>query len=555
MYYEYWGLQKAPFDNVPDPTMYAECHETMERAIAETVFAIEEGEDCISVIVGDVGLGKTLSIRVILDSLDHEKYKIALVTNPGLTFVQLLKEIIGQITGTQCAESKKVNLLEIFNKLLFGTMDEEKKILIFIDEANVITPKNLENLRLLTNMQDDQRNLFTMVLVGQLELAQRLELPKFANLFQRIGTYNRIERIQTKELVKTYVETRLKHAGGIKNIFTEDAFSIIWEHSDCGVPRLINKICKLSLKAGETNGFNEIDGGVVHQIGARFQKISGPADPKRKPRKMPMEEITHKPIEETGPVPEESDSLDLQTPFGEEVEKTGVVLEETEREPVLEESDSLNLQTPFSEDKEEETGPVLKESDSLDLQTPFSEDKEEETVPVLEESDSPDLQTPFSEDKEEEETVPVLEESDSLDLQTPFSEDKEEEETGPVLEESDSLDLQTPFSEDEEETVPVLEKADSSELPTYPEESPSAIEEGIDEIKIGENKVTVNLPSDFIEKAKASDQDDLAKMAGVMAAQTMKENPQLTESLVADPVPIWDEIKNFILRKIGKVKK
>ena len=504
MYYEYWGLQKAPFDNVPDPTMYAECHETMERAIAETVFAIEEGEDCISVIVGDVGLGKTLSIRVILDSLDHEKYKIALVTNPGLTFVQLLKEIIGQITGTQCAESKKVNLLEIFNKLLFGTMDEEKKILIFIDEANVITPKNLENLRLLTNMQDDQRNLFTMVLVGQLELAQRLELPKFANLFQRIGTYNRIERIQTKELVKTYVETRLKHAGGIKNIFTEDAFSIIWEHSDCGVPRLINKICKLSLKAGETNGFNEIDGGVVHQIGARFQKISGPADPKRKPRKMPMEEITHKPIEETGPVPEESDSLDLQTPFGEEVEKTGVVLEETEREPVLEESDSLNLQTPFSEDKEE-------------------------TVPVLEESDSPDLQTPFSEDKEEE--------------------------TGPVLKESDSLDLQTPFSEDEEETVPVLEKADSSELPTYPEESPSAIEEGIDEIKIGENKVTVNLPSDFIEKAKASDQDDLAKMAGVMAAQTMKENPQLTESLVADPVPIWDEIKNFILRKIGKVKK
>ena len=63
MYYEYWNLKKSPFDNVPDPTMYAACHDSMENAIAETLFAIEEGEDCLSVIVGDVGLGKTMSIR------------------------------------------------------------------------------------------------------------------------------------------------------------------------------------------------------------------------------------------------------------------------------------------------------------------------------------------------------------------------------------------------------------------------------------------------------------------------------------------------------------
>ncbi|MDP2734656.1 MAG: ATP-binding protein, partial [bacterium] len=140
MYYEYWGLKKPPFDNVPDPSMYIDCHASMESAIAETVFAIEEGDECLAVIVGDVGLGKTMSLRMIIDSLHQEKYKIALVTNPGISFVQVLQEIIGQLTGKECAEKRRVTLLEIFNRLLFTTHAEGKKVLILIDEANAITP-------------------------------------------------------------------------------------------------------------------------------------------------------------------------------------------------------------------------------------------------------------------------------------------------------------------------------------------------------------------------------------------------------------------------------
>lgn len=292
MYYDYWGIKKPPFDNVPDPSMYTDSHASMESAIAETLFAVEEGNECIAVIVGDVGLGKTLSLRIIIDSLDHEKYKIALVTNPDMTFIDLLKEVIGQLTGTQCLERRKINLLEIFNKLLFETMDEGKKVLVFIDEANAMSPANLESLRLLTNMQDDQRNLFTIVLAGQLELAQRLEHPKRANLLQRIGTFNRIDRIDSEDLVKAYVQARLRLAGGTRDIFTEDAYPFLYEYSDRGVPRLINKICKLSLKAGETNEFNEISGEVIYQIGERFKNLAGPAVPKRKPRKLPSTVVT-----------------------------------------------------------------------------------------------------------------------------------------------------------------------------------------------------------------------------------------------------------------------
>jgi type II secretory pathway predicted ATPase ExeA len=298
MYYEYWGLKKSPFDNVPDPTMYVESHASVENAIAETLFAIEEGNECLAVIVGEIGLGKTLSLRLILDSLQPDRYKIAFITNPDMSFVQLLREIIGQLTGQQCETKRRSELLEVFNKLLFQTADEGKKALIFIDEANAISPANLESLRLLTNMQDDQRNLFTIVLAGQMELARRLEHPRRANLFQRIGTYTRIDKIGSPILLQDYVQTRIRLAGGVeRKIFTEDSISFLWEYSEHGVPRLVNKICKLSLKAGETNGFDAITGSVVQQIGERFQKLTGPATQKRKPRKRPADDICNESIE------------------------------------------------------------------------------------------------------------------------------------------------------------------------------------------------------------------------------------------------------------------
>jgi type II secretory pathway predicted ATPase ExeA len=285
MYYEYWGLKKPPFDNVPDPSMYVDCHPSMESALAESLFAIEEGNECLAVIIGDVGLGKTLSLRMIIDNLDQEKYKIALVTNPSISFTQLMQEMIGQLTGSQCLEKRKAVLLERFNKNLFETMDEGKKVVLLIDEANAMPSASLENLRLLTNMQDDTRNLFTLVLAGQMELARRLEHPKRQNLFQRIGTYSRIDKIQTEDLVKAYVEKRIALAGGDRPVFSEDAFPFIWEHSAHGVPRLINKMCKLSLKAGETNGFDRISGELIHQIGQRFASMTAPVAPKRKSRK------------------------------------------------------------------------------------------------------------------------------------------------------------------------------------------------------------------------------------------------------------------------------
>src|SRR3989338_1888786 len=159
MYLEYWGLKKHPFNNVPDPEMYFSMHQSVEASVAELLFAIEEGDDCLAVVTGDVGVGKTMCLLIALDSLNADKYRIAFVTNPDLSFPQLLREIIGQLEDKACEEHKKDKLLERFNKIIFETNDQGKRVVIFIDEGNVIKPANLDSLRLLTNMQDDQRNL------------------------------------------------------------------------------------------------------------------------------------------------------------------------------------------------------------------------------------------------------------------------------------------------------------------------------------------------------------------------------------------------------------
>jgi len=286
MYREYWGLSRSPFDSVPDPGMYFKMHSSVENSVAEILFAIEEGNECLAVIVGEVGLGKTMALRVVLDALDAEKYRIAFVTNPDLTFPQLLREIIGQLKGEASTTRGKERLLEEFNRILFETIDSGKKVLVFIDEGNALKGANLESLRLLTNMQEDTRNLFTIILAGQPKLARMLEDPRRANLFQRIGVYSRLEPLGSAELVRDYIDHRLERSGCTKKIFTDAAIEAIYEHSK-GIPRIINKLCKLSLKAGETNELKEIDAELINDIAARFERISS-----RKKRRREREEIS-----------------------------------------------------------------------------------------------------------------------------------------------------------------------------------------------------------------------------------------------------------------------
>jgi len=284
MYYEYWGMNKAPFDNVPDPSLYWSENNSLEDAISEILFAIEEDNDCLAVLVGKIGSGKTLGLRVILNELDPEKYRIAFITNPDLSSVQLMREIIGQLKNKKIITHYKDQLLEELNTILFDCANKGQKVIIFIDEANVMSTAQLHNLRLMTNLQDDQQNMIIFVLAGQEELGERLESKPLENLYQRIGVYCRVKGLTGPEAVQQYLSHRIKICGGSPEIFSPEAYKAIWSHSLQGVPRLINKVAKLCLKAGETNQVKKIDAEMVHSIASMFERVKPllPQSPQQK---------------------------------------------------------------------------------------------------------------------------------------------------------------------------------------------------------------------------------------------------------------------------------
>lgn len=350
MYYEYWGLKKHAFHNVPDPTMYFEMHESVESAVSEVLFAIEEGDECLAVIVGEVGLGKTMSLRMILDNLDEKKFRTVLITNPALTFPQLLREIIGQLTNTPCETQSKDRLLEEFHRLLVEANRKHKKVVILTDEANAITQTNLESMRLLTNLQADDHNLFTLVLAGQPQLADHLERPEMANLYQRIGIYSRLSKLESREIVKDYVEHRIERAGRTERIFTEDAIDTIWNHSEEGVPRLINRICKLALKAGETNELKAIDSSIIDAIGQRFKKRG--LDTVKPGQEVQKANEVQKP-----------DTLQKETKPGPEIEKL-ILLEEGQDEKHRDEVPETDVSPVVTETQPAQTKAGIDESQS-----------------------------------------------------------------------------------------------------------------------------------------------------------------------------------------------
>jgi general secretion pathway protein A len=559
MYSEYWNLTKPPFDNVPDASMYVDCHESMENVIAETIYAIKEGNECLTVIVGEVGLGKTLSLRVIIDSLEPEKYKVALITNPALSFVQLLKEIIGQITGKQCDIKNKVDLQEKFNRLLFETADQGKKIVIVIDEANVLSPSNLDDLRLLTNMQDDERNLFTLLLVGQMEFAQTLEHPKRANLFQRIGTYGHLEKLPSEEAVKTYVESRLKIAGCDRKIFDDDAIPVIWEFSEHGVPRLINKICKLCIKAGETNEFESISGEVAIQIADRFQKLSKTPTQKRRqlgpPDTEPSEEAAKEPEAEKMPRVPRPPAPAKEMPKKPPMEPVAPPWEEAK--PV-----QPRMTTP-QRPPVEPAAPQWEEARQFQPRAAMPQ-QTPEPVHHPQEEIKPEPKVTTPQRPPVEPAAPQWEEARqfqpraAMPQQTPEPVHHPQEEIKPVP------PKMVPLGKTTANPVPVQGVPQGRTAPPQPSSSPAetqpletmeqqtqAEQEVFEEVFVGKQKIQLAIPSHVIKQAQTATNQNKNKLAGYWAAQILKGNPQMMHSSLFDPVTVWFEVKNIVLKKFN----
>lgn len=263
MYKLYWGFSEKPFENTPDPRFMYYSQQHLE-ALTRLFYAVWEKKGA-AVLTGEYGSGKTIISRIIANRLlqDEDRYNVALIVNPAISSIGILKEILYQMDGEAKQESQKIKILRTLNDRLYTNIKTNKHTVIIIDEAQVIRSKFVfEELRLLLNFQSDDRFLLTLLLLGQPELKQKIgSIPQME---QRFSVKYHLENLSFEDTIK-YIEHRCKTAGRKERIFTDSAYRSIYEASK-GTPRKINNICDISLMLGYSRKIDKIDENIIKAV-------------------------------------------------------------------------------------------------------------------------------------------------------------------------------------------------------------------------------------------------------------------------------------------------
>jgi general secretion pathway protein A len=245
MYNGFFGFSEEPFRLTPDPSFFFVAMSHGEAL--SSLFAGIEGRKGILTLTGDVGTGKTTLINTLLKDLT-EKIKTAFIFNPGLTFKQLLKTILGDLKVPVTGISTDI-LLHRFDLYLQKRSARDEIVLIIIDEAQNLSTKVLEDLGGLFQRQPPAAKLLQIILAGQLELENNLNSEESRQFKRRIALHHRLSPFNWEES-KAYIGHRLKIVGSsISEVFTPEAVDLICDFAR-GVPRVINTICDRALLAG-----------------------------------------------------------------------------------------------------------------------------------------------------------------------------------------------------------------------------------------------------------------------------------------------------------------
>lgn len=240
----FYGVSEMPFSLVPNTEFYVnlkphnECFNTL-------MFAIAAGEGFIK-ITGEVGTGKTLLCRRLLNNLDPENYQTAYIATPQLSPVELKRVLAKELGCKDIDKAPDTMLVDILIHQLTDIAREGKKVLLIVDEAQALPESSLEEVRLLTNLETEQRKLLQIILFGQPELDIILSQHKFRQLRQRIAYSCILPRLDRKS-IHQYVNHRMSVAGyNGEPIFDRSALSLLHKATK-GTPRLVNIICGKAL--------------------------------------------------------------------------------------------------------------------------------------------------------------------------------------------------------------------------------------------------------------------------------------------------------------------
>jgi len=245
VYLEFYGLKLAPFDITPNPRFLF--HSTKHReAFNHLLYGIRERKGFVQ-LTGEVGAGKTTLCRALLEQLDSH-FSTALILNPVLNADELMRAIATEYGLNVKGLDRMETIAAISDYLLKQTLAGKETVLI-VDEAQNLTEDLLEQVRLISNIETDDRKLLQIVLMGQPELRDRLNSFKLRQLRQRITVRYHLKPL-TRNEVGQYIHHRLALAGsnGSPTFSTPAIWRVYWYSG--GIPRLINAVCDKALLAG-----------------------------------------------------------------------------------------------------------------------------------------------------------------------------------------------------------------------------------------------------------------------------------------------------------------
>ena len=273
MYKQFYGLTRNPFEITPDPKFYY-ATTLHNEALASLVYGVQKRKGFV-VTTGEVGTGKSLLVRCLLQWLMKSQISFSNIFNTRLSPVEFLQYFLADL-GLPI-RNNKAELLICLNQHLIAQYRRGSTTVLVVDEGQLLDWEVLEEIRLLTNLETAQQKLLQIILIGQPELEQKLDAPGLRQLKQRISFRCRLKALSYQEM-KAYISHRLGIAGTnalTRPLFPEATLEAIAQYSR-GIPRLINTLCENALIEGFGQQVRVITPEIIHQIAADSRLESGP---------------------------------------------------------------------------------------------------------------------------------------------------------------------------------------------------------------------------------------------------------------------------------------
>ncbi|KAB0666792.1 AAA family ATPase [Oryzomonas japonica] len=259
MYTKYFGFKEKPFTLTPNPRfIFLSKHH--KEAFAHLLYGINSHYGFIE-LIGEVGTGKTTVLRTLLGQLQDKNYRTALIFNPSLTGVELLRSINNEF-GIDASSPYANELLAVLNRFLLEENTNGRTVVLVIDEAQNLDPATLEQIRLISNLETEDDKLIQIILAGQPELEHLLSKPELRQINQRIAVRYRLSPISMDE-TRAYIRHRMEVAGESGGVsFSRYAIKYIYLYTR-GVPRMINILCDRALLIAYGDERRDISAGII----------------------------------------------------------------------------------------------------------------------------------------------------------------------------------------------------------------------------------------------------------------------------------------------------